>query len=165
MRHLVELTKINEANFHRFIVTWTWFSVTLLVDMKNLLVYSLQKPIKMNGGMQSQERDFWATLIGCDERMWKLINKYNANILSAYSNRDANSASGKKKWLSKFAKPTGKIHLVLRADKQKYATSGGKSNILIDDYIKNIKEWENAGGIDSSSESNTNHDSTEEIWI
>jgi len=39
------------------------------------------------------------------------------------------------------------VHLVMRADKQKYATTGGKPNILIDDYIKNIKEWENAGGI------------------
>ena len=65
------------------------------------------------------------------KRMWKLINKYNANILSAYSNRDANSKSGKKKkWLAKFAKPTGKIHLVLRADKQKYATTGGKDQYL-----------------------------------
>jgi hypothetical protein len=81
------------------------------------------------------------------QRMWSIINKYNANILSAYSNRDGNSRNGKKKWLSKNAKPTGKVHLVMRADKQKYATTGGKPNILIDDYIKNIKEWENAGGI------------------
>ena len=79
--------------------------------------------------------------------MWKLINKYQANILSAYSNRDANSKLNKKKWLSKNAKPTGKVHLVMRADKQKYATTGGKPNILIDDYKKNIIEWENAGGI------------------
>jgi hypothetical protein len=76
-----------------------------------------------------------------------MINKYNANILSAYSNRDANSRKGKQQWLKKNAKPTGKVHLVMRADKQKYATTGGKPNILIDDYIKNIKEWENAGGI------------------
>ena len=70
-----------------------------------------------------------------------------ANILSAYSNKDGNSRKGKKSWLSKNAKPTGKIHLVQRADKQKYAMTDGKPNILIDDYIKNIKEWENAGGI------------------
>ena len=77
----------------------------------------------------------------------RLSNKYNANILSAYSNKDANSRKGKKQWLSKNAKPTGTVHLVQRADKQKYATTNGKPNILIDDYIKNIKEWENAGGI------------------
>ena len=97
----------------------------------------------------TSKKDFWHTLdwMPGAQRMWKLINKYNANILSAYSNRDANSRTGKKKWLSRFAKPTGRIHLVMRADKQKYATTNGKPNILIDDYIKNIKEWEAKGGI------------------
>jgi hypothetical protein len=90
------------------------------------------------------------------QRMWKLINKYNANILSAYSNKDGNSRKGKKSWLSKNAKPTGKIHLVQRADKQKYATTDGKPNILIDDYLKNIKEWESAGGIGIHHTSPTN---------
>jgi hypothetical protein len=37
--------------------------------------------------------------------------------------------------------------LVLRADKQKFAMINGKSNLLIDDYIKNIHEWEAMGGI------------------
>ena len=46
------------------------------------------------------------------QRMWKLINKYQANILSAYSNRDPNSRKGKTQWLSKNAKPTGKVYLV-----------------------------------------------------
>ena len=27
-----------------------------------------------------------------------------------------------------------------------YATTNGKPNILIDDYIKNIREWQAAGG-------------------
>ena len=31
--------------------------------------------------------------------------------------------------------------------KQQYAVTDGKPNILIDDYMKNIKEWENKGGI------------------
>ena len=41
----------------------------------------------------------------------------------------------------------GNIHLVLRAQKKDYATSDEKPNVLIDDYIKNIREWESAGGI------------------
>ena len=97
--------------------------------------------------------------------MWKLINKYQANILSAYSNRDPNSRKGKTQWLSKNAKPTGKVYLVQRADKQKYAMTDGKPSILIDDYMKNIKEWEDWWYWDSSSESNTNHLSIKEIWI
>ena len=34
-----------------------------------------------------------------------------------------------------------------RAQKQAYATHNGEASVLIDDYIKNIKEWENKGGI------------------
>ena len=40
------------------------------------------------------------------------------------------------------------VHLVKREQKQAYAkTKEEKPNILIDDYIKNIREWENKGGI------------------
>ena len=52
------------------------------------------------------------------------------------------------KWLSKntdFKKSN--INLVMRSQKQKYAMRNGKPNILIDDYVKNIKEWEAKGGI------------------
>jgi 5'(3')-deoxyribonucleotidase len=95
------------------------------------------------------KKDFWHTLewMPGAQKMWKLIHKYNAHILSAYSTNDKNSRPGKKHWLSRNAKPNGDILLVQRADKKKYATSDGKPNILIDDYIKNIKEWEAAGGI------------------
>jgi hypothetical protein len=37
--------------------------------------------------------------------------------------------------------------LVLRAQKASFAQTDGKPNVLIDDYIKNIQEWENKGGI------------------
>jgi hypothetical protein len=52
-------------------------------------------------------------------------------------------------WLKKHTKfKRVNIHLVLRAQKKDYAKNkDGSSNILIDDYIKNIREWENAGGI------------------
>jgi hypothetical protein len=50
-------------------------------------------------------------------------------------------------WLKKNARPNGKVHLVQRAEKQRFAMTNGKPNILIDDYIKNIKEWEAKGGI------------------
>jgi len=150
MKHLVELTKIEEAELPQ-----------IYCDMDMVLcdfIGGYQKTTGKDFATTDKDerweeikskKDFWATLdwMPGAERMWKLINKYNANILSAYSNRDANSRPGKKKWLSRFAKPTGRIHLVVRADKQKYATTNGKPNILIDDYIKNIKEWETKGGI------------------
>ena len=76
------------------------------------------------------------------------IMRYDAHILSAYSGKDPNSKSGKMKWLSKNTNfKRSKIHLVTRAQKQAFAQTDGKPNVLIDDYIKNIKEWESKGGI------------------
>ena len=68
--------------------------------------------------------------------------------MSAYTGRDPTSKVGKMKWLSKNTKfSRSKIHLVLRSQKKDYAKTDGKPNVLIDDYIKNINEWERAGGI------------------
>ena len=95
-------------------------------------------------------KGFWANLqwLSGGKRLWDFISKYDTEILSAYSNRDGTSRNGKLKWLSKNTKiKRGKINLVMRSDKQKYATTNGKPNILIDDYIKNINEWEAKGGI------------------
>ena len=99
----------------------------------------------------NQTKGFWANLewmMGA-QRMQSFINKYDAHILSAYSTKDPNSRKGKLAWLKKNAKLTKKsrIHLVLRADKQKFAMINNKPNLLIDDYIKNIHEWEAKGGV------------------
>lgn len=150
MKTLVELTKINEAELPQ-----------IYCDMDMVLCDFIGGYEKLTGknfaNTDKEERwdaitgkkDFWHTLpwMPGAQKMWTLINKYNANILSAYSNRDPNSRPGKKAWLKKNASPRGQVYLVQRADKQKYATTNGKPNILIDDYIKNIKEWESKGGI------------------
>ena len=69
-------------------------------------------------------------------------------MLSAYTARDPSSKNGKMKWLNKHTKfSKSKINLVRRADKQKFAMTDGKPNVLIDDYLKNIKEWKAKGGI------------------
>ena len=99
----------------------------------------------------SSTKDFWANLkwMPGAQRMWTFINRYDAHILSAYSTKDPNSRKGKLAWLKSNARLTKKsrIHLVLRADKQRFAMINGKPNLLIDDYIKNIHEWEAKGGI------------------
>ena len=48
------------------------------------------------------------------------------------------------KWVRRLLSKDIKINVVLREHKPKYCT--GKDCILIDDYKKNIKEWETAGG-------------------
>ena len=95
-------------------------------------------------------KDFWANLdwMPGAKKIVQNIIRYDAHILSAYSTKDPNSKSGKMKWLSKNANfKRGNIHLVLRAQKASFAQTDGKPNVLIDDYIKNIQEWENKGGI------------------
>ena len=98
----------------------------------------------------SNTKDFWANLdwMPGAKRLYSFIQKYDTHILSAYSDRDGSSRPGKMKWLKKNTKiKRGNINLVKRADKQKYATTDGKPNVLIDDYKKNIVEWESKGGI------------------
>ena len=98
----------------------------------------------------NQTKGFWANLdwMPGAKRLYQFIEKYDPYILSAYSGRDPSSRTGKLKWLAKntnFKK--GRINLVMRSHKQRYAKTDGKPNVLIDDYMKNIKEWEKKGGI------------------
>jgi|TARA_B110000977_G_scaffold140522_1_gene178401 5'(3')-deoxyribonucleotidase len=98
----------------------------------------------------NQTKGFWANLdwMPGAERLYKFIEKYDPYVLSAYSDRDPSSKNGKMKWLGKNTSwKKSRINLVKRADKKLYAKTNGKQNVLIDDYIKNIKEWETAGGI------------------
>ena len=98
----------------------------------------------------SDTKDFWANLewMPGAKKIVQSIMRYDAHILSAFSTKDPNSKSGKMKWLSKNADfKRGNIHLVQRAQKQAYAMTDGEPNVLIDDYIKNVKEWEAKGGI------------------
>ena len=98
----------------------------------------------------NQVKGFWENLewMPGAKALYKKIMKYDAHILSAYSGRDPTSKTGKMKWLAKNTDfKRSKINLVMRSQKQRFATTDGKPNVLVDDYIKNIKEWESKGGI------------------
>ena len=95
---------------------------------------------------------FWQTLpeMYGAQILWNKINKYNAHILTAYAGWDRNSKSGKAVWVKKHIglNDMSRFHAVLRHEKQDYAKdSKGKPNILIDDYVKNIQEFNRSGGI------------------
>jgi 5'(3')-deoxyribonucleotidase len=98
----------------------------------------------------NQTKGFWANL-GWKPNAKKLhdfIIRYNPHVLSAHTGRDPTSKVGKMKWLKKNTGfKRANIHLVMRSQKQSYATTDDKPNVLIDDYIKNIREWEAKGGI------------------
>jgi len=98
----------------------------------------------------NQTKGFWSNLewMPGAKRLYQLIIKYNPYVLSAYTGHDPTSKIGKMKWLKKNTKfKRGNIHLVLRSQKKDYATTDSKPNVLVDDYIKNINEWEAKGGI------------------
>lgn len=73
-------------------------------------------------------------------------NHYDLHILSAAPIWDKEAKGQKINWINKYFPfiPNTKIFVVKRVEKKDYAAEG---SILIDDYAKNIKEWESAGGI------------------
>lgn len=86
--------------------------------------------------------DFWI--------LWEYVSQFDPFILTAVANWDRERCySSKPIWLSKYLPdhdPT-KVLLVRRSEKALHAISETKTNVLIDDYPKNIREWIDAGGI------------------
>ena len=151
MKEIVELTEVSNEDLHE-----------IYCDLDEVLVDFMRGANAAVGGdfvkMDSDERwnkinqtkGFWANL-GWKPNAKKLhdfIIRYNPHVLSAHTGRDPTSKVGKMKWLKKNASfKRANIHLVLRSQKQSYAKTNEKPNVLIDDYIKNIREWEAKGGI------------------
>ena len=104
MRTLVELTKISEAELPPIYCDMVQVICDFIGGYEKLTGLDFAEVTRKIGGtLITGKKDFWATLdwITGSQRMWNLINKYNANILSAYSNRDGNSRKGKTQWLKK----------------------------------------------------------------
>ena len=136
---------------------------TLFCDMDMVLVDFIkgadkevgQSFVKMDNAKRwatiHKNKTFWENLdwMPGAKRLWSFVNKYGSHILSAYSTKDSNCVPGKMKWLRKNLKLTqrSRIHLVRRSQKQDFAMTNNKPNVLIDDHLKNIKEWESKGGI------------------
>jgi 5'(3')-deoxyribonucleotidase len=81
----------------------------------------------------NQVKGFWENLewMPGAKRLYQFIARYDAHVLSAYTDRDPTSRVGKMKWLAKNTDfKRSNINLVLRSQKQ-----------------KNIREWEAQGGI------------------
>lgn len=83
---------------------------------------------------------------------WNFIKKFDPHILTAYPSTwdDPHAVQGKRSWNRKYTKVASeKLHIVSRKSKKLFAKDKetGKPNILIDDYLKNVNEWREAGGI------------------
>ena len=99
-------------------------------------------------GTNKNNKNFWHNhnLDARRSTLKSYISKFNPQILSAYVEEtyDPNCIPNKTAWLRKNTRLTdrsSKINLVRRKEKRNYATKGGQKNILIDDYIKNVREF------------------------
>jgi FMN phosphatase YigB (HAD superfamily) len=88
--------------------------------------------------------DFWINLewMSDGKRLWKYIEKYNPELLSAPS-RQEDSRVAKHDWVNKELPG---VHLILRSAKHK-KDFASPNHILIDDRLDNIQGWREAGGI------------------
>ena len=123
----------------------------VLADFKTAAVkvnsMSINRWMNIPSSQQKWERiknnkNFWHNLpwMPGGRALWSYISKFNPQILSAYVEEtyDPNCIPGKTAWLRKNTRLT---------ETRNYATKGGQKNILIDDYIKNVREFTQAGGI------------------
>jgi len=113
------------------------------IDIKNQFV---QGDEKFWAPLTDAGAKFWAALdwMPDGKLLWRYIKKYHPNILSAPS-REKSSKVGKEAWCRiNIPNQYKNLLLVPSWEKKDYA---GENKILIDDMEKNIKEWENNGGI------------------
>ena len=102
-------------------------------------------------------KNFWHTLPWTSDgrRLWSYIKIHKPSILSAtvQAKTDPNCRPGKDYWIKNNLGiyDGSRVNIVLRSQKQKHAMLSHKGRrepaVLIDDYPKNIREWQRKGGI------------------
>jgi len=99
----------------------------------------------MYARLANDER-FWANLPWMDggRDLWNAIKRYDPIILTAPMGKG--SEEGKRQWISKNLNPNPQ-DIIMSHDKFNWAMSDGERNILIDDFMSNIKPWKSNGGI------------------
>jgi len=74
-------------------------------------------------------------------------NQIKFTVLSApLRNNHEASIAGKKSWLDRY-NPGSSDTAIFTSNKEKYAVTKGRPNVLVDDYEKFIKSWTGRGGI------------------
>ena len=153
MKSLLELTEVTKSDLPSIYCDMDQVLVAFMKGADEVVGgdgFARMKDKDKRWGLINKVKNFWADLgwMPSAKRLYDFIFRYDAYILSAYTSRDPNCIPGKIKWLKKNTKfKRSKINLVVRSQKQAYALSNGKPNVLIDDYVKNINEWEAKGGI------------------
>jgi hypothetical protein len=91
--------------------------------------------------------DFWQgiQMLPNAMRLWAVLAPFNPIIITGCpkDNFDA-AAANKKAWVKNNLGDNIKVITCLSRDKQNFMT--GQGDILIDDFMSNIKRWRKAGG-------------------
>lgn len=94
---------------------------------------------------------FWYELEWMPEatQIWAALKPHNPHILSALAPYDAVWCEiEKREWCKRELNIIDEfIHIEKRSEKRNYAISPTGPNLLIDDHIRNITEWTEAGGL------------------
>jgi hypothetical protein len=97
---------------------------------------------------------FWMDLpmLPHAQQLWSVIGPLHSSILTAAPSNWPSAGTGKLIWckrhLHNFRPSMNKFHAVRRSEKRRFAKQrDGTANILIDDFAKNINEWQQAGGV------------------
>ena len=89
------------------------------------------------------------------EVLWGYIKQFSPFMLTAVP-RESRGPIAKRAWKDKtrwmkknFRLSSDRMRIVLRKNKKNFAVDGRdkRPNVLIDDHLGNIREWEKAGGI------------------
>lgn len=105
--------------------------------------------------LEDSDRNFWFNLppMMHSLKLWNEVRDLKPHILTAPGGSTPEAKlecawqklDHCKQWLPGF--DVNKFRHCRSIEKQLWATIGASPNILIDDYDKNIQEWETAGGI------------------
>ena len=129
----------------------------VLVDFLGGIVRHLNKKDFKQGDIDKvlltdagTSKGWWVSLdpMSDAKTLWKYISQYDIQILSACPSickDDKAVIAGKKAWVKKHLKPSpSKVNIVQRKDKKTFAAP---NHILIDDHIKNIRDFDSGGGV------------------
>jgi len=122
----------------------------VLTDFNKMLSKVLHRPMKGEfgndpkiwGAITKAGKPFWVDMEWMPDgrQLWEAVEMYEPTILTAPT-RHKDSIEGKKEWL---AENLPDVPFIIDQDKASHAEKG---DILIDDREKNIKKWEEAGGV------------------
>ena len=127
----------------------------VLADLEKFCLDYLDEPINRNNWVHLPDDVFFRLPLMEDaEKLWSYIIDFDPYILTALPRDDEKRSERAKRdkilWMKdKFNFPEERIHCVFRHQKKDFSKSkkDGTANLLIDDYVVNIQEFEKSGGM------------------